>query len=88
MYSKTGLKLPLKNRQIKVLKTNDSLMKVKCYMTNDDTPAQIPHQGSYRQVCVKFKDFSRTSNRLSYCFQGLKTYKNTDLHDKIVFLKC
>ena len=32
-------------------------------------------QGSYRQVCVKFKDFSRTSKRLSYCFQGLKTYE-------------
>ena len=32
-------------------------------------------QGSYRQDCVKFKDFSRTSKRLSYCFQGLKTYE-------------
>ena len=32
-------------------------------------------QGSYRQVCLKFKDFSRTSKRLSYCFQGLKTYE-------------
>ena len=31
------------------------------------------HQGSYRQDCVKFKDFSRTSKRLSYCLQGLKT---------------
>ena len=30
-------------------------------------------QGSYRQDCVKFKDFSRASKRLSYCFQGLKT---------------
>ena len=30
-------------------------------------------KGSYRQVCVKFKDFSRTSKRLSYCFEGLKT---------------
>ena len=28
-------------------------------------------QGSYRQVCVKFKDFKI----LSYCFQGLKTYE-------------
>ena len=35
-------------------------------------------QGSYRQVCVKFKDFSRTSKRLSYGFQGLKTNENTD----------
>ena len=32
-------------------------------------------QGSYRQVSVKFKDFSRTSKRFSYCFQGLKTYE-------------
>ena len=32
-------------------------------------------QGSYRQVSVKFKDFSRTSKRLSYHFQGLKTYE-------------
>ena len=32
------------------------------------------NQGSYRQVCVKFKDFSRTSKIFSYCFQGLKTY--------------
>ena len=32
-------------------------------------------QSSYRQVCVKFKDFSRTSKRLSYCFQRLKTYE-------------
>ena len=31
--------------------------------------------GSYRQVCVKFKDFSRTSKRLSYCFQRLKTFE-------------
>ena len=30
-------------------------------------------QDSYRQDCVKFKDFSRTSKRLSYCFQGLIT---------------
>ena len=29
-------------------------------------------QGSYWQDCVKFKDFSRTSKILSYCFQGLK----------------
>ena len=35
-------------------------------------------QGSYRQARVKSKDFSRTSKRHSYCFQGLKTYENTD----------
>ena len=44
--------------------------------------------GSYRQVCVKFKDFSRTSKILSYCFQGLKTYENTDLNIKILLRKC
>ena len=43
-------------------------------------------QGSYGEDCVKFKDFSRTSKRLSYCFQaGLK---NTDLHVKILLRKC
>ena len=44
-------------------------------------------QGSYRQDCVKLKDFSRTSKRLSYCFQGLKLKKNTDLHVKILLRK-
>ena len=39
----------------------------------------VQSKGSYRQVCVKFKDFSRTSKILSYCFQELKTYANTDL---------
>ena len=33
-------------------------------------------QGSYRQVWVKFKDFSRTSKRLSYSFQALKFFEN------------
>ena len=45
-------------------------------------------KGSYRQVSVKFKDFSRTSKRLPYCFQGLKTYENTGLHVKNLLLKC
>ena len=36
----------------------------------------------------KFKDFSRTSKILSYCFQGLKTTENTDLHVKILLRKC
>ena len=39
-------------------------------------------QGSYRQVGVQFKDFSRTSKRLSYCFQRLKFMKNTDSTSK------
>ena len=45
-------------------------------------------QGSYRQVCVKTKDFWSTSKRLSDCFQGLKTFENTDLHVRTLFLKC
>ena len=35
----------------------------------------VPFQGSYRQVCLKLKDFSRTPKQLSYCIQGLKTYE-------------
>ena len=46
------------------------------------------NQGSIRQVCVKFKDFSRTSKRLSYYFQGLNFFENTGLHVKILLLKC
>ena len=30
-------------------------------------------QDSYEQASVKFKEFSRSSKRLSYCFQGLKS---------------
>ena len=33
------------------------------------------YQGSYWQVGVKFKNFSRTYKRLSYCFRGLKLYE-------------
>ena len=49
---------------------------------------RIRHQGSYRQVSVKLKDFSRTSKRFFYCFQGLKTYENNVFHIKILLLKC
>ena len=48
-------------------------------------------QGSYWQVCVKFKGFSRSSKRLSYCFQGLKTYvKSWFTHENSTseMLKC
>ena len=38
-------------------------------------PLYLAIQGSYMQVRVKFKDISRTSKRLSYYFQGLKTYE-------------
>ena len=45
-----------------------------CIKPNAQTDSGLPClQGSYRQDCVKFKDFSRTSKRLSSCFQGLKT---------------
>ena len=44
-------------------------------------------QGSYSQVCVKFKGFSRTSKRLSYCFWGQKSYENIDLPIKILLGK-
>ena len=45
-------------------------------------------QGSFRQVCVKFKDFSTTSKRHSSCFQGLQLHENIDLHVKILLRKC
>ena len=41
------------------------------YGLRDDLLKFFPIQGSYRQDGVKFKDFSK----LSYCFQGLKTYE-------------
>ena len=44
-------------------------------------------QGSCRQVCVKFKDFSRTSKRFSSVFKDNKFMKKTDLHNKIPILK-
>ena len=40
------------------------------------------------QVCVKFKDFSRTSPDYPTVFKDLKFMKNPDLHIKILFLKC
>ena len=44
--------------------------------------------GSYRQVWVKFKDFSRTSKSLSNSFQGLYVNENTDLSVKSLLQKC
>ena len=53
-----------------------SLVRILLYEHPDlGLTVNVLQQGSYRQVCVKFKDFSRTSKRLSYCFQGLKTYE-------------
>ena len=57
--------------------TNDGLLTC-CAIVDQPNGAYIQLQGSYRQVCVKLKDFSRTSKILSYCFQGLETYENTD----------
>ena len=44
---------------------------------------------SYRQDCVKFKDFSRTSKRLSYMvFKDFNFMENTDFNVKILLQKC
>ena len=42
---------------------NRHLMRLITYVISTKIPCAGPylHQGSYRQVCVKFKDFSRTS---------------------------
>ena len=45
-------------------------------------------QGSYRQVSIKFKDFSRISIILSYSFSRTKVNENTDLSVKILLQKC
>ena len=45
-------------------------------------------QGSYRQVWVKFKDFSRTSKSLFNNFQGLNVNENTGLSVKSLLQKC
>ena len=55
-----------KNKMFKM--TNDKMNKA----AFDILVCTYRIQGSYRQDCVKFKEFSRTSKRLSYSFQGLK----------------
>ena len=45
-------------------------------------------QGSYRQVRVKFKDFSRISSASPTVFKDLKLTKNTDLCVQILLQKC
>ena len=45
-------------------------------------------QGSYRQDCEKFKAFSRTIKDFPTVFKDCKLKKNTDLHVKILLLKC
>ena len=49
---------------------------------------QLASQGSYRQVWVNFKDFSRTSKIFPTFFQGLKFMKNTDLSVEILLQRC
>ena len=49
---------------------------------------QLLLQGSYRQVCVKSKDFSELLKDFPPVFKDCKLMKNTDLHVKILFLKC
>ena len=36
-------------------------------------------------MCAKFKDISKTSERLSYGFKDYKFMNNTNLHIKILF---
>ena len=50
----------------------------------------VPNQGSYTQVCVKFKDFSRTSKKQSslMVFKDYKFMKNTNLQVKFLLQKC
>ena len=45
-------------------------------------------QGSYRQVGVKFKDFSRTSKDYATVFKDLKFIKNPYLSLNILLQKC
>ena len=45
-------------------------------------------QGSYMQVSVKFKDFSRTSKDYPTLFKDQKFMKNTDLSVKFLLQKC
>ena len=44
--------------------------------------------GSYRQVCVKFKDFSRTYKDLPDFFKNYKIMKNVDLHNETLLQEC
>ena len=51
------------------------------------TNTLLARQGLYRQVWVKFKDYSRTSKSLSV-FRDLKLMKDTDLVVKSQLQKC
>ena len=45
-------------------------------------------QGSYREVCVKFNDFSRTSQDFPTVFKDYNFRKILDLSAKILLRKC
>ena len=62
-----------------------SLYNTPCYNKDLDITWS---QGSYRQVHVKFKAFSRTSKDFPTVFNDWKLLKNTGLYVKILLLKC
>ena len=49
---------------------------------------EIKLQGSYRQVCVQSRTFQGLLKDFPTVFKDWKLMKNTDLHIKILFLKC
>ena len=58
------------------------------FVRSDGSWEILMPQGAYRQVCVKFKDFSRTSKDFPTVFKVLNFIKNTNFYVKILFLKC
>ena len=61
----------------------------KYYFVSEEIGSYTNHkQGSYRQVGVKFKDFSRTSPASQTVFKDLKLMKNTNLSVQILLQKC
>ena len=50
---------------------------------HDFSKIRVKMTGSYRQVCIKFKDFSRTSKNFLTVYKDYKVIKNTDLHAKL-----
>ena len=48
----------------------------------------MPDQGSYRQDCVNSRTFQGLLKDIPTVFKDLYLKKNTDLHVKILFLKC
>ena len=67
---------------------SDLAHKITCTQESDTLLGLMLTQGSYRQVLVKFKDFSRPSKSLSNSFQGLNGNENTDLRVESLLQKC